>query len=172
MRYIVGFSEEISPSDVRIRKVGADRLTDKQLKQMDRLDIQTSKLHREWDMNMDLKRSKPRSPICRKDLEDIQNKGGFVMVATDHNDNILGYCFAGIDSDFYDGTVWLNDLVVDESVRGMGIGTRLVREALKELKSEGHRHVVLNVSLQNSPAIGLYEKTGFRPWEYTMVRTL
>lgn len=173
MRYVAYFQKEkINPSDVKIKKVNADKLTDKQLKQMDSLDIQTSKLHREWDMTMNLKKSKPRKPICRKELKDVQNKGGFVMVAVDQNDNILGYCFAGIDSDFYDSTVWLNDLVVDESARGLGIGKRLVRETLKELKSKGHHNVMLNVSLQNKPALGLYEKTGFKPWEYTMVKNL
>ena len=173
MRYVVYFSEKkINPREVEIRKMDPDKMKEKQYRQMDDLDLQTSRLHRGWDAELGLRKSKARKPLDKKELKDASKKGGFLMAAVDKDDNILGYCLPGIKSDFYDSTAWLNDLVVDESARGLGIGKRLVRETLKELKSKGVKNVMLNVSLQNKPALGLYEKTGFKPWEYTMVKNL
>lgn len=174
MRHVIYFSgrKEIDPKDVEIRKMDPDKMTGKQYRQLDDLDLQTSRLHRGWDAEFGLRKSKARKPLDKKELKDVSKKGGFLMAAVDKDDNILGYCLSGIKSDYYDSLCWLNDLVVDESARGLGIGKRLVRETLKELKSRGNRRVLLNVSIRNDRALGLYEKTGFKPWEYTMVNDL
>jgi ribosomal protein S18 acetylase RimI-like enzyme len=174
MRYVIYFQagKKINPGDVEIRKMNPDKMTGKQYRQLDDLDLQTSRLHRGWDAEFGLRKSKARKPLDKKELKDAGKKGGFLMAAVDKDDNILGYCLSGIKSDYYDSLCWLNDLVVDESARGLGLGKRLVRETLKELKFRGYKHVVLNVSLRNDRALGLYEKTGFRPWEYTMVKNL
>ena len=168
MRYVVYFSEKITPSDIKIKKVNADNLTDKQLKQINSICNQTEKLHRNWNGEFGLRMPDTNDDVTRTW---IKNRGPVFLCAMDKDNNVIGYAAAGKKSMFKD-TCWLSDISVDESARGMGIGKRLVRETLKELKSKGHHNVMLNVSLQNKPALSLYEKTGFRPWEYTMVNNL
>jgi len=51
---------------------------------------------------------------------------------------------------------------VAEKFRRRGIGSALLREFEKELSKLGAREVVLQVSVDNIPAIRLYEKNGYR----------
>lgn len=47
------------------------------------------------------------------------------------------------------------------SVRGKGIGTKLLRAALGEADGKGLTRIELTVFTDNAPAIALYEKSGF-----------
>ncbi|MBD0831452.1 GNAT family N-acetyltransferase [Aestuariibaculum sediminum] len=61
----------------------------------------------------------------------------------------------------------LEDLVVDESMRGFGIGTALLDEVVKLGHSLGVRRINWEVLDWNTPAINLYEKKGaqvLRDW--------
>lgn len=65
--------------------------------------------------------------------------------------------------------VQLSGIVVDEQHRGRGIGTRLVAEAVRAAVSgpAASAPVSLHVRGDNAPAIGVYERVGFRasePW--------
>jgi len=57
---------------------------------------------------------------------------------------------------------WLFDLQVRLRYRGLGLGQGLVRAALAEAAARGARRVHLLVFAAQTPAIGLYEKLGFR----------
>ena len=46
--------------------------------------------------------------------------------------------------------------------RGKGLGTSLLYEAFRRLKAEGMEEADLCTNSDNLPAIGLYEKAGFR----------
>ena len=61
-------------------------------------------------------------------------------------------------------TSWasINELYVHSSYRRRGIGTRLVEQALKYLKSKGVSHVLINAKVWNQAATNLYRKLGFR----------
>jgi ribosomal protein S18 acetylase RimI-like enzyme len=47
-------------------------------------------------------------------------------------------------------------------VRGQGLGRRCLEEAIAEAKSRGDRAILLEVFVQNPPAVALYTKLGFR----------
>ena len=62
------------------------------------------------------------------------------------------------------------DLYVKRSYRGKGIGTKLLEEALNDLKRRGLDFVQLNVIASNEMAINLYKKFGFEEYFKVMRR--
>ncbi len=60
------------------------------------------------------------------------------------------------------GFVGLFDLVTDEEFRQRGLGTQLILNLLDWGKHNGSSRAYLQVTLNNSPALRLYEKLGFR----------
>ncbi len=61
------------------------------------------------------------------------------------------------DDDYY-----LSNISVDENHRGKGVGTFILKYALKLANEKNARRVILDVSLDNIGARKLYEKTGFK----------
>ena len=59
----------------------------------------------------------------------------------------------------------IEDLVVDESARGQGIASELIREALNIAKEFGANGVMLTSNVQRVAANKLYQKMGFKHWK-------
>jgi ribosomal-protein-alanine N-acetyltransferase len=53
-------------------------------------------------------------------------------------------------------------IAVDPAVRGRGVGRALVRAALDRAPAAGATAVFLEVAVDNTPALALYERAGFR----------
>ena len=58
----------------------------------------------------------------------------------------------------------LQSLAVLERARGAGIGTQLLHQVYRDLRSMGVEEMVIGVLATNEPAQRLYEREGFRPW--------
>jgi GNAT superfamily N-acetyltransferase len=58
---------------------------------------------------------------------------------------------------------WLEDLFVDESARGAGLGEALVACTIDRAGARGCGRIELDVSESNRPAWALYERMGFSP---------
>jgi ribosomal protein S18 acetylase RimI-like enzyme len=56
---------------------------------------------------------------------------------------------------------WIEDVVVDSSARGRGVGEALTAEALRIAKSRGARTIDLTSRRSRAAAHRLYEKVGF-----------
>jgi ribosomal protein S18 acetylase RimI-like enzyme len=56
---------------------------------------------------------------------------------------------------------WLEDLYVDDSARGTGLGRALVNAAFDRARQRGCRRMELDVNEQNTAAIAFYERLGF-----------
>jgi ribosomal protein S18 acetylase RimI-like enzyme len=56
---------------------------------------------------------------------------------------------------------WLEDLYVDDSARGAGLGRALVDATLDRARAHGCRRVELDVNTQNAAALALYRSCGF-----------
>jgi GNAT superfamily N-acetyltransferase len=63
--------------------------------------------------------------------------------------------------------VWLTALVVAESARGRGVGTRLVNEAEEWAREQGARKIALTSALHRDEAHDFYKRLGY---EHTGVR--
>lgn len=61
-----------------------------------------------------------------------------------------------------DGSVLVLDIAVADACRRRGVGTRLIEHLVSQCAVQNRRQVVLAVTAGNTPAIRLYQKTGFR----------
>lgn len=62
-------------------------------------------------------------------------------------------------------TIHLEDLIVNENMRGSGVGFALYSEIIKQGKKENVRRIEWNVLDWNTPAIGFYEKSGAKVFD-------
>ena len=65
---------------------------------------------------------------------------------------------------------WIEDVVVDERVRGQGVGERLNREALSIAQAAGARTVELTSRASREAANRLYQRLGFKIRETNVYR--
>jgi ribosomal protein S18 acetylase RimI-like enzyme len=56
---------------------------------------------------------------------------------------------------------WLEDVFVRDSARGAGVGRALVAEALSHARARECVRIELDVQADNTPALALYERSGF-----------
>ena len=97
-----------------------------------------------------------------------------VFAAVDENEGMLGYAFcvfiqhkqSNILTDIK--TLYIDDLCVDETTRGMGVGRALYEHVLAFAKESGCYNVTLNVWACNEGAKRFYEKLGLVPQKYGM----
>jgi len=101
-----------------------------------------------------------------------------VFVAVDGEDTVLGYVFCVLQQHLHDNiltdikTLYIDDLCVDESVRGCSIGRRLYEYVLSYAKEQGCYNVTLNVWECNPGARKFYEKCGLKPQKIGMEKIL
>ena len=89
-------------------------------------------------------------------------------------ETVQGYCFCQIES-YKDSTVltdrvevYIDDLCVEQAVRGRGIAKRLYDYTCAWAKELGCAFVTLNVWCGNNGAMKFYEKMGMIPRKITM----
>ena len=101
-----------------------------------------------------------------------------ILVATDENDAVTGYCF-GIFQQHTDSavltdikTLYIDDLCVDERLRGNRIGKELYEAAVALAKENGCYNLTLNVWSCNPSALRFYESCGLVPQKIGMEKIL
>lgn len=97
-----------------------------------------------------------------------------ILVCTDGQDEVLGYCFC-IYQQHIDNTIltdiktlYIDDLCVDEALRGKHIGKQLYEAALALAKESGCYNLTLNVWSCNPSALRFYESLGLVPQKIGM----
>lgn len=89
--------------------------------------------------------------------DELENHNSHYFVAV-QSDKVLG--FAGIWKAVDD--CHITDIVVKKDFRMLGIGSKLLEKLIQEAKKENVTSLTLEVNANNIPAIGLYEKYGFK----------
>ena len=91
-----------------------------------------------------------------------------VFACVDEKDELVGYGFCVI-IDYKDNNVlvdrrelYIDDLCVDEAVRGHGLGGKLFSYIKEYARSIGCYHVTLNVWASNESAMAFYEAQGMK----------
>ncbi|UOB16170.1 GNAT family N-acetyltransferase [Abyssalbus ytuae] len=106
--------------------------------------------------------------------EDLENDGFgenplFQCFVAEANSQIVGIAlFYPRYSTWKGKTIHLEDLIVDETMRGKGIGNALFEEVIKYGHSLGVKRIEWNVLDWNEPAINFYESKGaivLRDWD-------
>ncbi|MDG5491992.1 N-acetyltransferase [Psychroserpens sp. SPM9] len=82
------------------------------------------------------------------------------LVAVDELNQIKGYCFGGIDYDHKMG--WVFALAVVKSEQKKKIGQHMTSKLLTVFKNKNISTIQLTTTPDNSAAISLYEKLGFK----------
>jgi ribosomal protein S18 acetylase RimI-like enzyme len=65
---------------------------------------------------------------------------------------------------------WIEDVVVDDSVRGRGVGAALNRAAIAEAQRRGAKNVSLTSRSSREAANRLYRRLGFEPYDTNLYR--
>ena len=110
-------------------------------------------------------------------LEILEDPSCPIYVALIEN-RVVGYLFAQVEDVKDDRSLedrrsfYIDDLCVDECMRGCGIGEALYRYALVAAKELSAYHVTLNVWSLNPSAMRFYEKMGLVPMKVTMEQKL
>ncbi len=121
-------------------------------------------------------KKKPLEEHIRKALlKDFKTKNSIFLVAEDKGE-IIGYIFGEIRDDShplynYPKGGELNDIAVRKKHQGKGVASQLWKELLKWYKSKNCEIVTLNVNANNS-AKKMYEKWGFDPFYFRMIKKL
>jgi len=103
---------------------------------------------------------------------------GGMLIAADEDDHCFGMAFVEVRTkptgQYYqhhprtDKYGYITNVVVDEKWRGKGIGEKLIRKAIEELKNAGIEIIRINVRENATEAKNLYRKIGFKE-SYTVM---
>ena len=107
-------------------------------------------------------------------VEIIEDDSRPIFCAVDEDENILGYAFcifqqhknSNILTDIK--TLYIDDLCVDEKIRGQRIGRALYEYVLNFAARSGCYNVTLNVWSCNESAMKFYEKMNMKPQKIGM----
>ena len=97
-----------------------------------------------------------------------------VFVAVDENDTVLGYAFCQMEEVKDDNirvsmrSLYIDDICVDETIRGQQIGKRLYDHVRAFAKEQGCYHITLNVWTLSPGAQAFYERMGMKPLKTVM----
>lgn len=97
-----------------------------------------------------------------------------IFVAVDDEDFVMGYAFCIFQQHLDDNiltdikTLYIDDLCVDENIRGRHIGKSLYEHVLEFAKAQECYNVTLNVWSCNEAAMRFYENCGLKPQKVGM----
>lgn len=119
-----------------------------------------------------------RKKYTDSQLEKILGDDNTPVFAAEEDGEILGYCFcilrehsgANCVADYKE--LYIDDLCVDENIRGRSIGKALYAYVLDYARVQGCYNVTLNVWEGNDGARAFYEKMGMRPQKTCMETVL
>ena len=103
------------------------------------------------------------------DLEELLKDPARPIFAAVEEETLLGYCFCILEEVkddpvlMDDKTLYIDDLCVDEGIRGRHVGKALYDHARAYAQESGCRSVTLNVWCGNDSAMAFYEKRGMKP---------
>ncbi len=139
---------------------------------IDKLLFQVLTVHHEG--RPDLFRANARKYTDEQLQEILRDEQRPIFVAVDEKEAVLGYAFCIFQEHKNDNiltdikTLYIDDLCVDENIRGQHIGKRLYEYVLAFAREQGCYNVTLNVWACNESAAKFYEKCGLKPQKYGM----
>lgn len=101
-----------------------------------------------------------------------------LFVAVQDDGKVIGHCFTVIKQEINHSsltdikTLYIDDLCIDENVRGQHVGTKLYEHTLAYAKEIGCYNVTLNVWSCNQSAMRFYESMGLTVQKIGMEKIL
>ena len=99
----------------------------------------------------------------------IDDPNNIIFVYTNSSDLVLGYCFTQKHQVLNDNiltdikTLYIDDLCVEKTTRGLGIGKKLYEFVKAFAKENGYYNLTLNVWECNPNAKKFYDALGLKP---------
>ena len=113
------------------------------------------------------------SESVQKAMGGMEKEHCVFWIAYDENEKALGYIsYRKVCNSYLGDFVLVDDMVVLESHRGIGIGTLLMKEVETKCRKEGISTLKLDSGLQRSQTHLFYEKQGFEKKCYTFEKRL
>lgn len=114
------------------------------------------------------------APDCalptKQDIEAIVNSGTTVLFIAEEDQNILGTLSLVFTKIPTGDKIWIEDVVVDNSARGKGIGKKLMQFSIEYVKSKNNKSINLTSSPDRIAANNLYQNLGFKQRETNVYR--
>lgn len=151
------------------------RATEKDTEAIDRLLFAVQKVHS--DARPDLFRAGSKK-YTDAQLTKIINNDETPVFVYENDGNVRGYAFCVFvkndDSGSFNPikTLYIDDLCVDASERGNGIGKKLYEYVLNFAKNSGCYNLTLNVWADNVKAVGFYKALGLNVQKMGMEKIL
>jgi len=97
------------------------------------------------------------------------NGAATIQVAKNNKGKIIGMVTAQLVISTAQGasSAWIEDMIVDATYRGHGIGKQLLQQALDWAKNNGATRAQLLVDIENTSALGYYKHL---KWESTQLQ--
>lgn len=111
-------------------------------------------------------------------LEIFEDDTRPVFVGVNEDNNVLGYAFCVFQQHVNDNvltdikTLYIDDICVDENVRGQHVGKQIYEYVINFAKESGFYNVTLNVWNLNPGAMKFYESMGLVPYKVGMEKIL
>ena len=107
-------------------------------------------------------------------LEGILPDSDYMTFVAEHRKEVVGVIGVGIYRYYEKNGIYgrLLALVVDEKLKGQGIGVSLVAEAERRLKERGVVSIVVNSGKQRSEAHHFYKRLGYEETGLRFVKSL
>jgi ribosomal-protein-alanine acetyltransferase len=99
--------------------------------------------------------------LSRRQLQYLQQRDTAVFLVAEKDGRLVGEGIALLRHHKQTISGRAYSLAVDPAFRGQGIGERLMKELVEQLKIRGARRIYLEVEASNTPAVRLYQRLGF-----------
>ena len=115
--------------------------------------------------------SRTARPVSEGDLDSLVRSDAVrLLVARDAGQNIVGTLALALFLMPTGMRAWIDDVVVDETARGQGVGQSLTAAALEIARSEGATRVDLTSRPSREAANRLYRRMGFEQRDTNLYR--
>jgi len=104
--------------------------------------------------------------------EIIGSTNSHLFFAIDDKDHYMGMLTVGIYLSPTGKKAWIEDVVVDEAYRGLGVGKKLTEHAIQFVKEQNIPLLMLTSNPKRIAANGLYQRLGFEKRETNVYRMI
>jgi len=99
-----------------------------------------------------------------------------VVLVAEREGIVIGYVYAALEQQSWkelrEAAGFIHDVIVEESNRRIGVATALIEAAVEWLRTQGAPRVLLGAAEQNTAALSLFSRLGFRRTMIEMTREL
>ncbi|WP_027372431.1 GNAT family N-acetyltransferase [Chryseobacterium sp. UNC8MFCol] len=95
-----------------------------------------------------------------------------ILIAEDENGKIAGMLVFNVISSPFKKYAVLEDMLLDQSVRGQSLGSKLLQEVIEDSKNWGISFIMLESGVNNHGAHHFFEKYGFQKVSESFMLTL